>query len=219
MKYEWQLAGRDGPLPAGALHGKNGTCEEVATGDLADSAAIPIALPQPIIAGEIRDPESVNHTVNVDSPGVPHAALALPLGLSVLDERAEASRNAPTTANPVAAAVAPTTPVADQELPNWQMESNAETWSEVRDPNTGRNYYVNRHTNETSWTKPAAIAKPPPRKMPPPALPQFSEHIDPASGRSYYVNNTTQETVWQLPRGATVHSTRTQNPAASFSAL
>ena len=125
-----------------------------------------------------------------------------------------------TTANPVAAAVASTTPVADQELPNWQMESNAETWSEVRDPNTGRNYYVNRHTNETSWTKPAAIAKPPPpRAMPPPALPQFSEHIDPASGRSYYVNNTTQETVWQLPRGATVHSTRTQNPAASFSAL
>ena len=51
-----------------------------------------------------------------------------------------------TTANPVAAAVASTTPVADQELP--------EPWIHKLDKQSGRMYYANPQTRETLWQRP-----------------------------------------------------------------
>ena len=93
-----------------------------------------------------------------------------------------------TTQNPITAGSAGpvlTPPAAGVEL-----------WRSVVDPNSGRTYYVNKDTKETSWELPAAMAT---------QQQTWREHIDP-QGRTYYSNKATKETAWALPPGATVES-------------
>jgi hypothetical protein len=93
-----------------------------------------------------------------------------------------------TTQNPITAGSAGpvlTPPAAGVEL-----------WRSVVDPNSGRTYYVNKDTKETSWELPAAMAT---------QQQTWREHIDP-QGRTYYSNKATKETAWALPPGATVEN-------------
>jgi hypothetical protein len=64
-------------------------------------------------------------------------------------------------------------------------------WAPVKDPTTGRTYYYNATTRETSWTKPGAAV----------ALPAGWRTVkDPTSGRTYYYNANTKETSWAFPK-------------------
>jgi len=79
-------------------------------------------------------------------------------------------------------------------------------WEQVTDPASGKPYYCNRGTGETSWTPPAAPAAmaPPPAPMPmpaaSPALPAgWETAADPSSGKTYYFNRATGETKWEPP--------------------
>merc|ERR1719379_1781726 len=68
-------------------------------------------------------------------------------------------------------------------------------WEQATDPASGRPYFCNRATGETSWTPPAAQAPAPaPAPMAPPmptasALPPgWEQTTDQASGKLYYFN-------------------------------
>lgn len=70
-------------------------------------------------------------------------------------------------------------------------------WEAAPDPASGRIYYRNRGTGESSWTPPP-MAGPPPYQPPP--LPRGWEQAhDPASGRPYFHNRETGETSWTPP--------------------
>eukprot|EP00930_Biecheleria_cincta_P071975 TRINITY_DN59415_c0_g1_i1.p1 TRINITY_DN59415_c0_g1~~TRINITY_DN59415_c0_g1_i1.p1 ORF type:complete len:752 (+),score=167.65 TRINITY_DN59415_c0_g1_i1:82-2256(+) len=90
-------------------------------------------------------------------------------------------------------------------------------WTEHTDPETGKTYYHNSLTNETTWTKPAAAAASSSHnggyakaKLPaaPPAafagdLPSdWSEHKDSGTGEAFYYNARTKESSWTRPTGA-----------------
>lgn len=88
-------------------------------------------------------------------------------------------------------------------------------WEPVVDRGSGRTYFWNRATNETSWHPPMG-GPPPHHPMPPhphhpapgygpPPLPYGWEQIpDPASGRPYFCNRATGETSW-TPPGPSAH--------------
>ena len=60
-------------------------------------------------------------------------------------------------------------------------------WHEKMDPSTGRMYYFNRTTQETSWTPPSSL--PPDRQW----------HAKEHDGKTYYYNVLTNETTWTRP--------------------
>jgi len=79
-------------------------------------------------------------------------------------------------------------------------------WEQLTDPASGRPYFCNRSTGETSWTPPAA----PGSRLPPSGvsggplasggLPQGWEQAnDPASGKPYFFNRATGATSWTPP--------------------
>ncbi|CAK0814756.1 unnamed protein product [Prorocentrum cordatum] len=85
-------------------------------------------------------------------------------------------------------------------------------WEQANDPASGRPYFCNRSTGESSWTPPPAPAGGPggygggpgpggpggPGGSPP--LPQGWEQApDPKSGKPYYFNRATGETRWEPP--------------------
>lgn len=72
-------------------------------------------------------------------------------------------------------------------------------WQALHDPASGRTYYFNAATSETSWEVPALVASTPPSSAP--ASAEFDAHVD-SAGRTYYHNPATNETTWQLPAGA-----------------
>ena len=77
-------------------------------------------------------------------------------------------------------------------------------WEEKRDP-SGRPYFVDHNTKQTSWVRPAA-AMPPPAPPAPvmaaaPLPPGWEEKRDP-SGRPYFVDHTTHTTSWTRPPAA-----------------
>eukprot|EP00913_Durusdinium_trenchii_P012258 g11510.t1 len=72
-------------------------------------------------------------------------------------------------------------------------------WESAQDPASGKTYYFNRATNETSWTPPAAPAAPPPAPAMPSLPPGWESAQDPASGKTYYFNRATNETRWDPP--------------------
>ena len=83
-------------------------------------------------------------------------------------------------------------------------------WTEANDPSSGRAYYVNAKTGETTWERPLAGPKAPVMAaLPPPGPPGggamppgWSAQVDPASGRTYYVNAVTGATSWEFPSQA-----------------
>ena len=76
-------------------------------------------------------------------------------------------------------------------------------WVETVDPNSGKVYYANLVTKETSWTFPAELgqqggaAAPSKEEI-------WVERQDPKSGRTYYYNQHTKERSWNRPHAATV---------------
>lgn len=83
-------------------------------------------------------------------------------------------------------------------------------WEQVVDASSGKPYYCNRATGESSWTVPAApaaapvvmpVAPPPaPVAAPQPVLPAGWEQApDPASGKTYYFNRVTGQSSWTPP--------------------
>jgi len=93
-------------------------------------------------------------------------------------------------------------------------------WEQTTDPSSGKTYYFNRSTGETSWTPPAganaaatapaaAVAAdeqlasqlaPEPASQPAAALPEgWEQATDPASGKTYYFNRGTGATSWTPP--------------------
>lgn len=98
------------------------------------------------------------------------------------------------------------------------MSSN-NVWKEFEDQQTGRKYYFNTETKETSWTVPEGYT--PQTTQPPesqqimveeqkqPQLPPgWEEFEDEKTGKKYYYNKATNETSWVLPQ-ATSHSRQT----------
>merc|ERR1711972_238476 len=92
---------------------------------------------------------------------------------------------------------APTEPARPSATPSGD-------WEQIHDPASGKPYYRNRATGQTTWTPPqdaapsaaaAAGARP--------ALPaDWEQHSDPASGRPYYRNRVTGQTTWTPPNDA-----------------
>jgi WW domain/Ankyrin repeats (3 copies) len=84
-----------------------------------------------------------------------------------------------------------------EQSPESSSEDVADGWSEVTDPNTGKIYYYNQLTQETSWEKPSKK----------PTNGEFdgswSEVTDPNSGKTYYYNSSTNETSWTKPDSGT----------------
>jgi len=64
---------------------------------------------------------------------------------------------------------------------------------EAKDPKSGKTYYYNKTTKETSWKKPSASAAA--DELPP----HWAEVKDPNSGKTYYYNKVTKETSWKRP--------------------
>eukprot|EP00439_Symbiodinium_sp_Y106_P024089 s1689_g2.t4 len=64
----------------------------------------------------------------------------------------------------------------------------ASEWSEHEDTATGKTYYSNKLTKETTWQRPPALVKA-----------DWLELKDPDSGKTYYHNKFTNETCWQRP--------------------
>ncbi|RNE95447.1 putative NEDD4-like E3 ubiquitin-protein ligase WWP1 [Trypanosoma rangeli] len=97
-----------------------------------------------------------------------------------------------------------------------EVASVATDWDECVDPASGRKYYVNRQTKQTSWTLPKAVTgatssntagaarEASSTSMPiapdtTPLPPFWEERLDPKSGRKFYVNHQTRETTWTHP--------------------
>jgi len=82
-------------------------------------------------------------------------------------------------------------------------------WGSAVDPASGRMYYVNSETGQTSWDPPmappgGAVGKGGPPGPPGPpgggGLPAgWTASVDPASGTTYYVNSITGVTQWEPP--------------------
>jgi len=102
---------------------------------------------------------------------------------------------------PVPAAVPEPEPEPEPEpVPEPEPEPPADAlppgWTEHVDPRSGKTYYYNKSTKETSWKKPSAAPAPPPSDELPPG---WAECVDPNSGKTYYYNKTTKETSWKRP--------------------
>ena len=67
-------------------------------------------------------------------------------------------------------------------------------WEQHADPSSGRPYWANRATGETSWAPPPQVAQAP--APPPPPRSAWEQHLDPASGRPYWSNRATGQTSW-----------------------
>ncbi|KAH9582260.1 WW domain [Trypanosoma melophagium] len=96
-------------------------------------------------------------------------------------------------------------------------------WEERVDPKSGKKFYLNHQTRETTWTRPALLPLQQQQQQQQPqhqqqpvgpvaplggtaavsgvsALPPFwEERVDPKSGRKFYVNHQTRETTWTRP--------------------
>eukprot|EP00291_Cryptomonas_curvata_P009898 CAMPEP_0172186018 /NCGR_PEP_ID=MMETSP1050-20130122/20498_1 /TAXON_ID=233186 /ORGANISM="Cryptomonas curvata, Strain CCAP979/52" /LENGTH=259 /DNA_ID=CAMNT_0012860081 /DNA_START=23 /DNA_END=799 /DNA_ORIENTATION=- len=72
--------------------------------------------------------------------------------------------------------------------------SGTDDWVQARDEATGRAYWVNHRTRQTSWQPPEVLSRPLP--------PSWEVRVDPQSGRTYYVNHADGSTHWEIPESA-----------------
>jgi len=75
--------------------------------------------------------------------------------------------------------------------------ANVEEWTEHVDAQSGRTFYYNVATGETSWSKPGTVSLEPQQVQTAAAGAQeqdWTEHIDPVSGNNFYYNTKTGET-------------------------
>ena len=75
-------------------------------------------------------------------------------------------------------------------------------WEEHVDPSSGKKFFFNPATQETSWTRPNSRAAGYPSSDPARKSDGWTEHRDPASGKMFYFNTDTKETSWQKPSAA-----------------
>lgn len=97
-----------------------------------------------------------------------------------------------------------------------------DAWTEKVDPNSGKAYYYNKVTKETTWTRPAAMAahteavsqpSVPPAVTPPAGKEEWVPKVDPASGKTYYYNKATKATTWTNPAAPTADAATTGTDA------
>ena len=74
-------------------------------------------------------------------------------------------------------------------------------WVEKTDPKSGRTYYLNPTTKETTWNRPTATPSSAAEAAPTSASVEWVEKKDPKTGRSYYFNKSSKETTWTKPEG------------------
>jgi len=91
----------------------------------------------------------------------------------------------------------------------------SQQWLPTVDPASGKTYYFNPVTRQTSWTLPGAAAPPPP----PPSMPatRWQEGIDPKTGKKYYMDHVTQTTTWERPQGVPIAPAAASPSTSGFS--
>ena len=78
-------------------------------------------------------------------------------------------------------------------------------YQKLSDPSTGRPYYVNLVTGQTSWTPPSGAAANGGAAPPPPSggggglAANWEERVDPSTGRTFYIDHATKRTTWERP--------------------
>jgi hypothetical protein len=79
------------------------------------------------------------------------------------------------------------------------------TWMEVLDEATGRNFWFNADTGDSTWTTPFPTDPTPDLDFDATADADadnaWEVKHDPATNREFYWNNVTQESLWEDPRG------------------
>ena len=65
-------------------------------------------------------------------------------------------------------------------------------WVEAQDPASGRSYWINKATNETSWTPPQQVNTEGDGA-------EWEEVQDATSGKTYFVNKTSRRATWSRP--------------------
>ena len=80
-------------------------------------------------------------------------------------------------------------------------------WAKYTAP-SGKAYYHNKRTNETTWTEPANFVDTSAPKSSAAAGPQIYVQVTDKQGKVYYYNQDTNETVWVVPPGGKVVTRR-----------
>ena len=124
------------------------------------------------------------------------------------------------------------------EIKSDESSSNAlpDGWVKANDPSSGKVYYCNMKTQETSWKRPVELGNDSSSEAD--AMPAVEEEVveiskpeeavvpniadgweelqDPASGKMYYYNKETQETSWEMPTSTTISESVPMNDDASL---
>ena len=99
-------------------------------------------------------------------------------------------------------------------------------WSEKKDPKSGKTYYVNKVTKQTTWDLEKELAKAPssaasgkkggPRTVADVlALGEWTEKKDAKSGKTYYFHKATKKTTWDLAKELGLEAGVASSPTAA----